>query len=64
MHLLATIDVLEKRETHLVKDESGSEGTVVHIDASNFAIGCVLTQPGEQKLDHPIYFASHQLNEA
>ena len=23
MHLLANMDVLEKRETHLVKDESG-----------------------------------------
>ena len=30
----------------------------VHIDASNFAIGYVLAQPGEHKLDHPIYFAS------
>ena len=29
MHLLATIDVLEKRGTSLVKDESSSEGIVV-----------------------------------
>ena len=29
MHLLATIDILEKRGTHMVKDESGSEGTVL-----------------------------------
>ena len=29
MHLLATIDKLEKRGTHMVKDESGSEGTIV-----------------------------------
>ena len=36
----------------------------VHIDASNFAIGCVLAQPGEHKLDYPIYFASRQLNDA
>ncbi|WP_176691503.1 ribonuclease H family protein, partial [Enterobacter cloacae complex sp. GF14B] len=36
----------------------------VHIDASNFAIGCVLTQPGEHKLDYPISFASRQLNDA
>ncbi|MCO5569649.1 hypothetical protein L7F22_023365 [Adiantum nelumboides] len=36
----------------------------VHIDASNFAIGCVLTKPGEHKLDYPISFASRQLNDA
>ena len=36
----------------------------VHIDASNFAIRCMLVQPGKHKLDHPIYFASRQLNEA
>ncbi|MCO5603598.1 hypothetical protein L7F22_057749 [Adiantum nelumboides] len=30
----------------------------VHIDASNFAIGCVLTQSGEHKLDYPISFSS------
>ena len=36
----------------------------VHIDASNFAIGCVLAQSGEHKLDHPISFASRQLNDA
>ena len=29
MHLLATIDTPEKRGTHMVKDESGSEGTIV-----------------------------------
>ena len=36
----------------------------VHIDASNFTIGCVLAQPGEHKLDYPISFASRQLNDA
>ncbi|MCO5609650.1 hypothetical protein L7F22_063880 [Adiantum nelumboides] len=36
----------------------------VHIDASNFAIGCVPTQPGEHKLDYPISFGSRQLNDA
>ena len=36
----------------------------VHIDASNFAIGCVLAQPGEHNLDYPISFASRQLNDA
>ena len=36
----------------------------VHIDASNFAIGCVLVQLGKHNLDYPISFASCQLNEA
>ena len=29
MHLLVTIDIPEKRGTHMVKDESGLEGTIV-----------------------------------
>ena len=29
MHLLATIDIPEKKETHMVKDESGFEGTIL-----------------------------------
>ena len=35
----------------------------VHIDASNYAIECVLAQLHYWKLDHPIYCASRQLNE-
>ena len=31
----------------------------VHIDASNFAIGCILAQPGDRYMDFPICFASH-----
>ena len=36
----------------------------VHIDASNFAIGCILAQPGEHNMDFPISYASRQLNSA
>ena len=36
----------------------------VHIDASNYAIGCILAQPGEHKMDFPISYASRQLNSA
>ena len=36
----------------------------VHTDASGFAIGSILTQPGEHKMDYPIYFSSRQLNKA
>ena len=36
----------------------------VHIDASNFAIGCILAQPGEQNMDFPVSYASRQLNNA
>ena len=34
----------------------------VHIDASNFVIGCILAQPGEHNMDFPISYASRQLN--
>ena len=35
----------------------------VHIDACNYATARILAQPGKDKLDHPIYFLSRQLNE-
>ena len=34
----------------------------VHVDASAFAIGCILAQPGEGNMDFPICYASRQLN--
>ena len=34
----------------------------MHIDASNFAVGCVLAQPGEHSMDFPVSYASRQLN--
>ena len=36
----------------------------VHNDASNFAIGAILAQPGEKNMDFPISYASRQLNKA
>ena len=33
----------------------------VYVDASNIALGCVLSQKDPKNLDHPIYFASRQL---
>ena len=36
----------------------------MHVDASKFAIGCVLAQPGEHKMDFPVSYASRQLNDA
>ena len=36
----------------------------VHIDASAFAIGCILAQPGDKNMDFPISYASRQLNVA
>ena len=36
----------------------------MHIDASNFAIGCVLAQPHEHNMDFPVSYASRQLNSA
>ena len=34
----------------------------VHIDASNFALGAILAQPGEKHMDFPISYARRQLN--
>ena len=34
------------------------------MDASKFAIGCILAQPGENKMDFPVSYASRQLNKA
>ena len=36
----------------------------VHIDASNFAIGAILAQPGEKNMDFPLSYSSRQLNNA
>ena len=36
----------------------------VHINASNFAIGCVLAQPREHNMDFPVLYTSRQLNSA
>ena len=36
----------------------------VHIDASNYALGAILAQPGEKHMDFPISYASRQLNSA
>ena len=32
----------------------------VHVDASKFAIGCVLAQPREHKMEFPVSYASRQ----
>ena len=34
----------------------------VHVDASAFAVECILAQPGEGNMDLSIYYANHQLN--
>ena len=31
------------------------------MDASNVALGCVLSQKDDKNMDHPIYYASRQL---
>lgn len=33
----------------------------VYVDASNIALGCVLSQKDDKNMDHPIYFATCQL---
>ena len=34
----------------------------MHIDASGLAIGAILTQPGEDRMDYPIIYSSIKLN--
>ncbi|MCO5552095.1 hypothetical protein L7F22_005605 [Adiantum nelumboides] len=34
----------------------------IHVDASAFAIGCILAQPGEKNMDFSISYSSRQLN--
>ena len=34
----------------------------VHIDASAYAIGCILAQPYENNMDFPVSYSSRQLN--
>ena len=36
----------------------------VHIDASILAIGAILTQPGDDGMDYPIFYSSRKLNKA
>ena len=48
----------------ILKAPDWSKTFHVHIDASNHAIGCILAQPGEHKMDFPISYASQQLNSA
>ena len=36
----------------------------VHIDASGLAIGAILTQPGDDGMDYPIFYNSKKLNKA
>ena len=36
----------------------------MHVDASKFAIGCILAQQGENKMDFPVSYTNRQLNEA
>ena len=36
----------------------------VHIDASNFAIGCILAQPDEHNMDFLVLYASRKFNSA
>ena len=36
----------------------------VHVDASPYAVGCILAQPRDNHMDFPICYASRQLNVA
>lgn len=42
----------------ILKAQDWSKIFHVHVDASTFAIGCILAQPGDGNMDFPIYHAS------
>ena len=46
----------------VLKSPDWTEIFHVHVDASAFAIGCVLAQPSEGNMDFPICYASRQLH--
>ena len=54
--LLASTPILRSPECNVI--------FYVYKDASGFAIGSILTQPREHKMDYPIYFSNRQLNKA
>ena len=62
-------EAFEKRKNALISSpilRAPDWNKIFHVrdDASNFAIECILAQPGEGKVDFPIYYASRQLNSA
>ena len=46
----------------ILRAPDGNKVFHVHIDASNFAIECILAQPSEHNMDFSISYASCQLN--
>ena len=59
----------EKLKTALIsapilKAPENSKIFHVHVDASSYAVGCILDQPGDNHMDFPICYASRQLNAA
>ena len=48
--------------TPILKGPNWEKEFHVHTDASAYAIGSVLTQPGDSKVDYSVYFASTKLD--
>lgn len=59
-------DTLKEKLTSapVLKYPNFSKPFTIHTDASNFAIGAVLTQKDEKGLEHPVVYASRTLNKA
>ena len=51
-------------EAPILKFPNWSTKFHVHIDASGIAIGAILTQPGDDGMDYPIFYSSQKLNKA
>ena len=50
--------------TPILKPPDWNKVFHVYIDASAYAIGCILAQPHEHNMDFPVSYASRQLNDA
>lgn len=59
-----SFETLKKKlvEVPILKFLDWSKKFHVHIDASTIAVGEILTQPGEDNMDHPNAYASRKLN--
>lgn len=51
-------------QPNTVDAQSGKRPFVIYTDASQYGIGAILSQEGEDGLLHPLYFASRSLTKA
>ena len=60
----ASLDTLKRKivEAPILRFPNWSVKFHVHIDASDLAIGAILTQPGDYGMDYPIVYSNIKIN--